>query len=286
VNVSGGGLSGLDVVLNVVVEILPEFLYAIVIMNSLKILCDVNFYFGREVVSCNEYECGNVPALNKLYWASSDPEDWPVVNDKFNCSKGYNPKDSPKGLTYYEVLADPQPSSHLNSIWYFLAKEWIASKLNLANGAQFSIDAIKLIIEAGELLENCEVFSDEEIPKIYALKEKLGRINNNIGGLQNVDSEMNLMLTGRNNGNGEEAANTRLTFILAIAVPLVAVLIVAIALGFTIYYVREKTAVANDKFESEDEEEPLQHMGRPTDQVPLEMEPLPPAKEDSSSEER
>jgi len=53
----------------------------------------------------------------------------------------------------------------------------------------------------------------------------------------------------------------------------------------------KKTSVAaKDKFESEDEEEPLQTTdGNPTaqtEQVPLEMEPLPPAKEDSSSEER
>jgi hypothetical protein len=247
--------------------------------------CDINFYFGREVVSCNEYDCGNVPALNKLYWSSSEPENWPIVNEKFNCSKGFDPEESPKGLTFYDVLTDPQPSSHKHPEWYYLAKEWVTAKLNLANGAQFPMEGIKVIIEAGELLENCTGYPDDEIPTIYALKEKLGRLNNNIGGLDNVDSQMNIMLNGRNSENSLDAANSRLTFILAIAVPLVAVLIVAIALGFTIYYVREKTAVAKDKFESEDEDEPL-HTTRPTDQVPLEMDPLPPAKEDSSSEER
>jgi len=88
-----------------------------------------------------------------------------------------------------------------------------------------------------------------------------------------------------------DAPSSRLTFILAIAVPLGAVLLVAVALTFTIYYVRQKTSVAaKDKFESEDEEEPLQttdvNPTAQTEQVPLEMEPLPPAKEDSSSEER
>jgi len=216
--------------------------------------CDINFYFGRETVSCNEYECGDVPALNKLYWMSVDVEDWPIENEKFNCSLGFDPSDSPKGATFYDVLSDQYPSAHAHPEWYFLAKEWIAAKLNLANGVQFPLDGIKVILQVGDLLENCSGYSPDLIPQIYASKEKLGRLNNNIGGLENVDSQLSILLGG-NHSSGDDLSSIRLTFILAIAVPLVAILIVAVALGFTIYYVREKTAVAKDKFESEDEEE-------------------------------
>jgi hypothetical protein len=214
-----------------------------------------------------------------------------MENGKFNCSLGEDPEDSPKGKTYYEVLSDPRPSTHKNSAWYFLAKEWIAAKLNIANGAQFPSDGQKVAIEVGQILEQCGGFPDDKLPEIYALKEKLGRLNNNIGGLENVDNQMTLMMGGNQN-LGSDGPSSRLTFILAIAVPLGAVLLVAVALAFTIYYVRQKTSVAaKDKFESEDEEEPLQTTnGNPNAQtdvtVPLEMEPLPPAKEDSSSEER
>jgi len=252
--------------------------------------CDVNYYYGRETVGCNEYKCGNIPALNKLYWMSeTDTNSWPMENSKFNCSLGEDPEDSPKGKTYYEVLSEPRPSTHKNAAWYSLAKEWITALLNIANGAQFPSDGVKVVIEVGKMLEQCGGFSDGQLPEIYASKEKLGRLNNNIGGLQNVDDQMTLM---RGNENlDSDARSSRLTFILAIAVPLGAVLLVAVALAFTIYYVRQKTSVAaKDKFESEDEEEPLQTTdGNPTaqtEQVPLEMEPLPPAKEDSSSEER
>jgi len=218
--------------------------------------CDINMYFGRETVSCNEYECGDVPALNKIYWINvAHVEDWPIENDEFNCSRGFDPVDSPKGLTYYVVLSDPHPATHAHPEWYFLAKEWIAAKLNLANGAQFSTDGVKVIIQVGDLLENCAGYPSDQIPQVYALKEKLGRLNNNIGGLDNVDSQMSMILGGTKSKDEDSLSSSRLTFILAIAVPLVALLIVAVALGFTIYYVREKTAVAKDKFESEDEEE-------------------------------
>jgi len=115
-------------------------------------------------------------------------------------------------------------------------------------------------------------------------------LNNNIGGLSNVDAEISLM-TGENNAENPESSLSRMSFILAIAVPLAAVVITAIALALTIYYVRDKTTVAKEEFESEDEEEPLQNnTGMETrlnnDTVPLEMEQVPTTRDESTSEEQ
>jgi len=217
--------------------------------------CDNNFYFAREVVSCNEYDCGNVPALNKLYWSSTAPENWPIVNEKFNCSKGFDPEDSPKDLTYYDILADPHPSSHLHPEWHLLAKEWITSSLNLANGVNFPLDAQKLILLVGDILEQCTGWPEEELPQIYTFKEKLGRLNNNIGGLDNVDTQLSFVLGGGNQNHGE--SESRITIILAIAIPLIALLIVAVAITMLVWYVSRKTETVKEKFESEDEDEPL-----------------------------
>jgi len=217
--------------------------------------CDVAFYFGRETVTCNEYYCGAVPALNKLYWIQSNVEDWPIDNAAFNCSKGFDPEDSPKDFTYYDILADPHPSSHLHPEWHLLAKEWITSSLNLANGVNFPLDAQKLILLVGDILEQCAGWPEEELPQIYTFKEKLGRLNNNIGGLDNVDSQLSFVLGGGNQNHGE--SESRITMILAIAIPLIALVIVAVAITLLVWYVSRKTEVVKEKFESEDEDEPL-----------------------------
>jgi len=252
--------------------------------------CDINLFFGRETVPCNDFACGSVPALNKLYWISKDETTtWPIENRTFNCTKGYDEgPDSPMGKTYSQVLSDPYPASHKHYEWYFLAKEWITAELNMANGVVFSPEAMEVINTVSGLLENCAGFSDEQIPLVYALKEKLGRLNNNIGGLSNVDEEVSLMTSGRNTEDNTESSLSRMTFILAIAVPLAAVVITAIALALTIYYVRDKTTVAKEEFESEDEEEPLQNTTgnevRIDNQVPSEMEQIPTTRDESTSE--
>jgi len=254
--------------------------------------CDVHFFFGRESVPCNEFECGDVPALNKLYWISKDETTtWPIENKTFNCSAGYDAdEDSPMGKTYSQVLSDPYPATHLHYEWYFLAKEWITAELNMANGVVFSPEAMEVINTVSGLLENCAGFSEEQVPVVYALKEKLGRLNNNIGGLSNVDAEISLMTSGRNTEDNNTDSLSRMTFILAIAVPLAAVLITAVALALTIFYVRDKTTVAKEEFESEDEEEPLQNTTgnevRTDNQVPLEMEQVPNTRDESTSEEQ
>jgi len=253
--------------------------------------CDINLFYGRETVPCNEFKCGSTPALNKLYWISKDETThWPIENRTFNCSQGYDTDaDSPMGKTYSQVLSDPYPASHKHFEWYFLAKEWITAQLNIVNGVVFSPEEMDVINTVSVLLEYCKGFTDDQEPLIYALKEKLGRMNNNIGGLSNVDDEVALRTNGRT--MRDDASLNRMTFILAIAVPLVAVVIIAVALGLTIYYVRDKTTVAKEEFESEDEEEPLQNTtGMETrlnnDQVPLEMEQVPTTRDESTSEEQ
>jgi len=224
--------------------------------------CEGTLYFGLETVPCNQYECGQVFALNKLYWISgSNIENWPIENEVFNCSLGEDPDDTPKGLTFYDILSDPTTTAHKHPEWYLLAKEWITAKLNLANGVDFSSESIQIIQTVGALLDNCAGYSDDQIPQIFTLKEKLGRLNNNIGGLENVDIQTTILI-GEKTRNDDSREESRVALILAIAIPLWAVVIVALAVSFTIYYVRQKTAtLAIDRFESEDDEEgePLQN---------------------------
>jgi len=76
---------------------------------------------------------------------------------------------------------------------------------------------------------------------------------------------------------------------LAIAVPVAAVMIIAFALGLTVYYVRDRTTVAKEEFESEDDE-PLQNTlimtdSKPVDVMPLEDQtPVPVTKDDSEEQ--
>jgi len=219
--------------------------------------CDVNYYFGRETVPCNEYDCGDIPALNKIYWISESASEWPIQNDAFNCSKGFDPEDSYVGKTYYNVLSIEDPTTHKHPEWFFLAKEWITARLNEANGVQFTLDSKKIILQVADMLEQCTGWeTPDEIAQIYSIKEKLGRLNNNIGGLSNVDTQLSIVL-GKNNQDDD---TNRTSIILVIAIPLVALVIVALALVLVVYYVRQKTAVAKEKFESEDEDDPLNNM--------------------------
>jgi hypothetical protein len=251
--------------------------------------CNQQEFFGRETVPCNQFACGDVPALNKLYWMSRiDSISWPIEDTVFNCTRGNDPEDSPKGKTYSEILADPYPSSHKNYLWYYLAKEWIAAQLNTANGVKFPEEALRVVKEVGMLLEKCDGYTVED-PMLYSLKEKLGRINNNIGGLSNVDIQTKMMLAGNYDNEKGVEHNSRLTFVLAIAVPVAAVMIIAFALGLTVYYVRDKTTVAKEEFESEDDE-PLQNSlimseSKPVEVMPLEEQsPLPVTKDDSEEQ--
>jgi len=249
--------------------------------------CNMQEFFGRETVPCNQFACGDTPALNKLYWMSQIGSiNWPIEDTVFNCSRGYDPEDSPKGKTYSEILADPYPSSHKNYLWYYLAKEWTAAQLNIANGVKYPEEALRVIKEVGILLEKCDGYTEED-PMLYSLKEKLGRLNNNIGGLSNVDAQIEMMMAGKYDNEKDVEHNSRLTFVLAIAVPVAAVMIIAFALGLTVYYVRDKTTVAKEEFESEDDE-PLQNSLIMSESKPLEVleeqSPLPVTKDDSEEQ--
>jgi len=188
---------------------------------------------------------------------------WPIPDGTFNCSLGLDttdtPSDNPKGKTYSEVLSDPAPEKHKNYVWYYVAKEWIAAILNVENGAQFTPQAKAVIAQIGVLLQYCDGWPTVDEYEVYGGKEKLGRINNNIGGLSNVDEEMALLSSGGvsqypNTGESQGSSPTP-TLAVFIAVPLVAVLIIGIVIGLAVYYVREKknAVVEQAAFESEDE---------------------------------
>jgi len=257
--------------------------------------------YGKEATTCNEFACGQVPAYNKGYWILRDDEGyWPIPDATFNCSHGIDPNDTaddiPRGKKYSEVLKDDEPESHKHFEWYFLAKEWIACKLNMENGAIFTPEATSVITEIGLLLEYCNGWPTKDQFEIYAGKEKLGRINNNIGGLANVDQEMALLENGGASANGNtEAPITSPTLAVFIAVPLVALLVIGIVIGLAVYYVREKknAVVEQAAFESEDEPsegDPLQTGGVVQDpltqNVPLESDKPAHSGDESSGDQQ
>jgi len=226
-------------------------------------------HYGVETCSCNDYPCGDTPAFNKGYWMKKDEDEhWPIADGTFNCSLGYDKNmtddENPRGKKYSEVLREPEPQRFQRYEWYFIAKEWIACKLNIANGAKLSPEARQIIDEIGLLLEFCNGWPEMDIYAIRGGKEKLGRINNNIGGLANVDKEMAILSGGGNSMDDEYEGSNRstVTLVLVIAIPLVAILILGVVIAITVYHVREKKAAVQDQaaFESEDdpsEGEPL-----------------------------
>jgi len=226
---------------------------------------------------------------------------WPIPDGTFNCSLGLDttdsPSDNPKGKTYSEVLADPAPEKHKNFVWYYVAKEWIAAILNVENGAQFTPQAKAVIAQIGVLLQYCDGWPSVDEYEVYGGKEKLGRINNNIGGLSNVDEEMALLSSGGASqypNTGESQGPNTPTLAVVIAVPLVAVLIIGIVIGLAVYYVREKknAVVEQAAFESEDEPsegDPLQAsvvQDPHTQNVPLESDKPAHSGDDSSGEQQ
>jgi len=191
-----------------------------------------------------------------------------MADGTFNCSRGFDPNmtdaENPRGKKYSEVLKEPRPERFQFYEWYFIAKEWVAAKLNIANGAKLSPEATMEIERIGYLLEYCNGWPYYDIYEIYAGKEKLGRINNNIGGLANVDREMALLSGGGSSTDDEDEVKSRstVTLILVIAIPLAAILILGVVIAITVYHVREKKTAVQDQaaFESEDdpsEGEPL-----------------------------
>jgi len=165
------------------------------------------------------------------------------------------------------------------------------------NGAQFSNEALAIITEMGALLEYCNGWPNRDQFEVYGGKEKLGRINNNIGGLSNVDQEMALLSSGGASQypNTEESQGPSTpTLAVVIAVPLVAVLIIGIVIGLAVYYVREKknAVVEQAAFESEDEPsegDPLQAsvvQDPHTQNVPLESDKPAHSGDDSSGEQQ
>eukprot|EP01123_Difflugia_compressa_P009614 TRINITY_DN323_c0_g2_i6.p1 TRINITY_DN323_c0_g2~~TRINITY_DN323_c0_g2_i6.p1 ORF type:complete len:309 (-),score=76.38 TRINITY_DN323_c0_g2_i6:183-1109(-) len=242
--------------------------------------CDEEEYYGNETCECNQYQCGSVPAFNKNYWINHLP-DWPIDPQiRFNCSLGYdiNSTDTPKGKTYARVLTDLHPEQHPHFEWYYLAKEWITVRLNIANGITIPASALSVVDDVGHLLEDCKEWPNDQKYVIFAGKEKLGRLNNNIGGLSNVDAQMAILSQSSlaTSDTQSESSNSTGTLALTILIPVIAALLIGIAVGLTVYYVKEKSnnVVEQAAFESEDEpsdDSPLRTGGN---NVPLEAETL------------
>eukprot|EP01123_Difflugia_compressa_P004974 TRINITY_DN1649_c0_g1_i1.p1 TRINITY_DN1649_c0_g1~~TRINITY_DN1649_c0_g1_i1.p1 ORF type:complete len:374 (-),score=73.11 TRINITY_DN1649_c0_g1_i1:189-1310(-) len=203
-------------------------------------MCEAGDYYGDETSPCNQFECESVPLFNKIYWTITRP--WPMNDASFNCTKSDSTQDSPKDLKYSDIL-HLDPSTQYNKEWYYLAKEWIAYQLNLANGAQPLPSSIPINQRVTELLEYCDKLP-ATYKEIFTLKEKLGRINNNIGGLSNVDEQMAMWSSNheQTQESGEKSAYVMTSFVLmAVIIPLVVLLIVVLVALAVMYRYRKQT---------------------------------------------
>jgi len=244
---------------------------------------------GTETVPCNYYACGLKPACNKRCWMSIfEPNVRNNITDGiFQCSMGCTTDVTtcPKGKSYSQVLTEPVPPLAENAEWYYLAKEWYAAMLNQAYGAPLPPLAIQAMNQATQLLQNCAGWGPDEMKLlaiVYALKEKLNRANNEIGGLDQVDDQVANMVGGMSGeSNDEEGTNKSLIGVI-IGVPMAAVAIIAVAIMFAVYYVRRKSYVVVAPTETIPPESSLVDNGN--EEVPLEHDQQ--KGEDSSSEEK
>jgi len=224
--------------------------------------CDLSQRYGTEVAPCNTFACGKTPAHSKTYWMQkAEDGDWPIRDGVFNCSLS-TPANvtSPKGKKYSKILMSKDDLGHPQ--WFFLAKEWIAVKLNIANGATFTEDILVLVNDVERLLEKCDGWTGNDFYLGVSAKEKLGRTNNNIGGLEHVDVQVSKIMNFDWSNQAKQNSNAALYVI----VPCVAILVIGFIIGMTSYYIREKNHAVVDRgvFDSQEEssaEEPLKQKG-------------------------
>jgi len=221
--------------------------------------CDDFLHIGDEVAECNTFGCEELPAFNKLYWlARADDGFWPMPDETFECSLGADSNSNtttPKGKHYSSILREESPQTAAHPEWYYLAKEWIAAKLNIANGVRFTNDNVALVNKVGAILEDCNGWTGKQLYDVYSAKEKLGRMNNNIGGLEHVDQQVAILAKG--NGVVYDDAQTKSTIAMVIVIPCAAILIVLIVAGVFVHQKRQSRYLVVEKteFESEDEGE-------------------------------
>jgi len=237
-------------------------------------------------VPCNEQECNQMSACNKVCWMNIISERLTInmINGVFNCSMGCpNDNSCPKGKSYTQILDQPVPQAE-NSEWYYLAKEWYTAILNKENGVQFSTLALQAIDEAQLLLENCTGWSPENmnlLAQVYATKEKLNRANNGIGGLSEVDQQVASLIEGGYGMTGEPSEGSSIdptVLVLCIVIPSVVVILVLVVVFSFIYYRRRSdVVVAHAEFPSDDDDR---------DNVPLQTPVVQSDGVESESEEK
>lgn len=219
-------------------------------------LCDEFLHYGTEVAACNNFGCDEVPAYNKLYWiAKAEEGHWPMPDETFDCTMGSELNTTtPKGKHYSTVLRDDEPQTKPHPEWYYLAKEWITAKLNIANGARLTPDNIALVSTVGQLLEDCNGWTGKQLYDVYSAKEKLGRINNNIGGLEHVDEQVAVL--EKRNGDYDVDMNDSRNLVLVLTIPAVAIVLVTIIVVAIVYHKRRSRylIVEKSEFDSTDDE--------------------------------
>jgi len=224
--------------------------------------CDLSQRFGREVAVCNSFACDKTPARSKTYWMEqAEAGEWPMEDAVFNCSKGFDGNaTNPKGKRYSRILLSKDLFGHPQ--WLYLAREWIAAKLNLASGVQFPPEILPLLGQAEALLEKCNGWTGKDYYLGVAIKQKLGRTNNNIGGLEHVDEQVARVIHYTFQQGG---ADTQSTLGLLIAIPAIAIVVIGVIIGLTIYYIREKnnSVVEQAVFDSHDEESTDEPLAKP-----------------------
>jgi len=224
----------------------------------------------NETVPCNNFPCNSVRPQNKLYWQAlyentlyTEGEDmdtdqvWPFSpSSTFPCTRGDKFQFSLK--KWSDILEDaPYPE---NTPWHFLAKEYIANRLNRAEGTPTEGGADQALEEAQYLLSKCDGYTPEETLRAYSTKEKLSRANNGIGGLSDVDLYLGIKAGGGGMGGDLGDSQKFLPSVDIIIAMVVVVAVVVVLMVVAVVVVRRRwrqpeVIVDRETYDPEEEEQ-------------------------------
>jgi len=117
--------------------------------------------------------------------------------------------------------------------------------INIFNGFESPQEGIGAIGDAQKLLQNCTGFTSDQMWYVYSAKEKLSRLNNNIGGLGEVDQDLGIPVNvadGDTNVNADDETNplSQTALVVAVVVPIVTVVIVAALVAIGCFMVKRR----------------------------------------------
>jgi len=193
-------------------------------------------------------------------------EVWPYPNPQFNCTDGENPRHPKSNRHLTDVLHEVVDQYTYNVEWTYLAKEYAAALINIYNGFETPSEGIAAIDAAQQLLQNCIGYTTNETWYVISAKEKLSRLNNNIGGLSEVDQDLGLLPVivahggANDNTNGDETNVGQSALVVVVVVPIATVVIVAVLVTIGCYVMKrrqrkEQGETYGEMYESEETED-------------------------------